>query len=107
IHERQIIPQRFFYIMPVQLFLLTIKTIDMPWLDIVDIMHDNVFWGSFQQSIIDNDTVILFRQFCKLAVNHTVERVLVTPEDLGTAYLLQPLKQLLRQLLLPPFYQIH
>ena len=79
----------------------------MPRLDIVDIMHDNVFRGSFQQSIIDDDAVILFWQFYKLAVDNSVERILVTPKDLGRANLIQPLEQFLRQLLLPPFDQIH
>lgn len=61
-------------------------------LDIVDIMHDNVFRVSFQQSIIDDDAVILFGQLYKITVDNAVERVLVAPEDLRASYLLQPLK---------------
>ena len=64
----------------------------MPRLDIVDIMHDNVLRVSFQQSIIDDDAVILFGQLYKITVDNAVERVLVAPEDLRASYLLQPLK---------------
>ena len=79
----------------------------MPRLDIVDIMHDNVFRGSFQQSIIDDDAVIFFWQLYKIAINNTVERILVAPQYFGITNLFQPLKQFLRQLLLPPFDKVH
>ena len=79
----------------------------MPRLDIVDIMHDNVFRGSFQQSIIDDDAVILFGQLYKIAIDNTVERILIAPEYFGVTNLFQPLEQLLRQLLLPPFDKVH
>mgnify|MGYP007124104779 CR=1 FL=1 len=62
----------------------------MPRLDIVDIMHDNVFRGSFQQSIIDDDAVILFGQLYKIAIDNTVERILIAPEYFGVTNLFQP-----------------
>ena len=79
----------------------------MPGFNVVDIMHDNVIRLCFQYRVVDDDAVILFGQLGKRAVDNAVERVLIAPEDLRASYLLQPLKQLLCQLLLPPLYKIH
>ena len=70
-------------------------------------MHDHIFRCCLQHRVVDNDTVVLLRQLGKLAVDNAVERVLIAPEDLRATDLLQPLKQLLCQFLLPPLSQIH
>ena len=75
----------------------------MPGFYVVDIMHDNVVRFCFQYCVVDNDAVILFGQLGKRAVDNAVERVLVAPENLRINNLIQPLEQLLCQLLLPPF----
>lgn len=103
IHWLQIIPQRFFYICPVQLLFTAVKIVDMPGFNVVDIMHDNVVRHCLQDSIINNDAVVLFGQLYKISVNNTVKGVLVSPKYFGITNLLQPLEQLLRQLLLSPF----
>ena len=79
----------------------------MPGFNVVDIMHDNVIRLCFQYRVVDDDAVILFGQLGKRAVDNAVERVLVAPQYFGINNLIQPLKQFLRQLLLPPLYKIH
>ena len=103
----QIAPQRFFDILPVQLFLTTVVIVNMPGFNVVDIMHDNVVRLCFQYRVVDDDAVILFGQLYKITVDNAVERVLVAPEDLRASYLFQPLKQLLCQFLPPPLSKIH
>lgn len=75
----------------------------MPGFNVVDIMHDNVIRLCLQDSVIDNDAVVLFGQLYKIAINNTVKGVLVAPQYFGITNLFQPLEKLLGQLLLPPF----
>ena len=75
----------------------------MPGFDIVDIVHQHYVQFFIQRCVVDNDAVINFGQFQKIAVNNAVEGVLVTPKNLGSPNLLQPAEQLMGQLLLPPF----